>query len=252
MRALCLIFVLANLAFAGWAQLIDRPLEVAVPTALPPTAQRLMLATEAQRQQPSPEKRSAATASGGDRVPAGAASDSSSLATPAVAATTATPPSCTSVGPFKDLSEATRASAALRGAGFESQQRLEQGEFWMGYWISLPGFAKRADAERVLAQLKEHHVSDAYVIPGAAGDNVVSLGVFADMARAQHRLEEITAYGFTPQLVDRKRSGTVYWVDVDLAQAGKILDPSIVQAEPGKIVRLEVQPCPAAAGKPDK
>jgi hypothetical protein len=53
--------------------------------------------------------------------------------------------------------------------------------------------------------------------------------------------EEVRALGFEPQLVDRTRRATVYWIDVTLA-SDQMLDFDSLQ-QPGRIVRLEQRDC---------
>jgi hypothetical protein len=56
----------------------------------------------------------------------------------------------------------------------------------------------------------------------------------------------VRALGLTPRIDDRKRAGSVYWVDVDLQEPGQVIDSSIFQTDPGKITRLEMRACPPA------
>jgi hypothetical protein len=71
--------------------------------------------------------------------------------------------------------------------------------------------------------------------------------VFSDYNRAERRAQEIRALGLEPRIDDRKRAGSVYWLDVDLPEPGKTVDTSIFQTDPGKIMRLELRACPGAA-----
>ena len=75
----------------------------------------------------------------------------------------------------------------------------------------------------------------------------LSLGVFSDYRRAQRRAEESRALGFQPRIDDRKRSGSVYWIDVHLKAPGQLIDTSIFQTDPSRIMRLELRACPADA-----
>ena len=84
-------------------------------------------------------------------------------------------------------------------------------------------------------------------MPGSEPANMLSLGVFSDYQRAQRRLDEVRALGLIPRIDDRKRAGSVYWIDVDLQEPGQVIDSSIFQTDPGKITRLEMRACPAAA-----
>jgi hypothetical protein len=219
MRAITLLLIVTNLAYLGWAVWIDAP-SSPITNAVVEDVPGLMLARE--------RVVTASTATASSAQPSRAASAD---------------PGCISVGPFQDLSSAAQAAATLKSAGFDSEQHLEQGEMWVGYWLSLQGLGSRDEADRALAQLKEQGISDAYIIPGSDPPNVVSLGVFKDHERAQRRLKEIQNLGLPAQLSDRKRAGSVYWLDIAVA-TGQSLDLALLGAEPGKILRLETRPCP--------
>jgi len=217
MRATALLLIVVNALYFGWATWVDAPPAI-VAASEAVDMPGLTLARERSTPPTAPQSQQTA------RTPA-----------PVQA-------SCTSVGPFQDLTTAVQAAATLNGAGFESTQRLEQGEMWVGYWLSLQGLGTREEADRALAKLKEKGITDAYIIPGSDPPNIVSLGVFKDHERAQKRLNEIQQLGLPAQLSDRKRSGSVYWLDV-AANAGKAVDLSLLGAEPGKILRLEMRAC---------
>lgn len=236
MRALCLILLLVNALFFSWAQLIDVRAgsldRVQTSNAAKPP--RIVLAREV-----TPE------ATDDEDVPppqdeAPAAAPQPSVAAAALA--------CTSVGPFADLTDASHAQAALRAAEFEPRQRLEQGELWVGYWVSVQNLETREDAEDAVKTLSDRGITDVYLMPGSDPANVLSLGVFSDYQRAQRRADEIRALGLEPRIDDRKRAGTVYWLDVDLPEPGKTIDTSMFQPGPGKILRLELRACPPSEG----
>lgn len=245
MRALCLLLIIANLAFLGWAQFVDAgPSEEVRAVSAPPVAQRLLLATEVRNTRTAQDETTAESTSTPASDPA------SNAAAPKPDATTlaAASPSCLSVGPFRDLAAAVQGATTLQSAGFSPRQRLEQGELWVGYWVNLQDLPGREAAENAMTRLKEHGVTDAYIMPSTDSSSILSLGIFSDHGRAQRRADEIRSYGFDPQITDRKRTGAAYWLDVDLTPDKHSIDPSILQTEPGKVVRLEIQPCPTAAG----
>ena len=109
---------------------------------------------------------------------------------------------------------------------------MEQGEIWAGYWVSVQGLATRDAADAALKTLAANGIADVYVMPGSDPPNVLSLGVFSDYQRAQRRVDEVRAIGLTPRIDDRKRAGSVYWIDVDLQEPGQIIDSSIFQTDP--------------------
>jgi hypothetical protein len=111
--------------------------------------------------------------------------------------------------------------------------------------VSIQGLPTRDEAESALKTLTANGIADVYVMPGNDPPNVLSLGVFSDYQRAQRRLDEVRALGLTPRIDDRKRSGSVYWIDVELQEPGQVIDSSIFQTDARKITRLEMRSCPS-------
>lgn len=224
MRALCLLLILGNVLYFTWSQFIDydyggylldasgqQPGSISLASEVPDAGLSVVL-------EPAP-------------VP------------DAAGATT----ECVSVGPFASLPESTRAAATLAAAGFNSKQRVEQGELWGGYWVYVPDLGGPGAADSAIRQLREQGVEDVYLLPGDDGP-VLSLGVFLDVERARRRAEAAQGLGLKVRMTDRKRTGSVYWIDATPEVAGRVLEPSMFPPEPGKIVRIELQPCPQAAG----
>jgi hypothetical protein len=87
-------------------------------------------------------------------------------------------------------------------------------------------------------------------MPGPNDKPVISLGLFSEPKRAQARVAQIQALGLNPGIADRKRTGEVYWVDVDLKPNDHDLNPGDLQNEAGRIVRLEVKTCPVTENSP--
>jgi hypothetical protein len=156
---------------------------------------------------------------------------------------------CISVGPFRDVSEAAHAASTLRGGGYDPRQRVADGEVWAGVWVYLPLPAARTVAEQTLAKLKAGGIDDALEMPGPSEGAVISLGLYSEPKRAQARVAQAQALGFNPGIADRKRNGNVYWIDIDLKPTDSLLNPSDLQGESGRIVRLEVKGCPTAGGQ---
>lgn len=229
MRAFALLLVLANVCFFFWAHYIDVPEAAPRAAALPDSkpAPRLVLAKERE---------------GADE-----------------AAPAADELTCISIGPFGAGTDLEKIQKRLQDAGFTSAARTEAGEVFVGYWVSLPSFATRAEAELTLARLHAAGVSDAYILPEAAASNgssdgpanVLSLGLFSEQARAEARRDAIARLGFQPLVQNRTRGGEVHWLDVTLQEPGQLVDPSLLQPDTGGIVRLETRACPEAKATPE-
>jgi hypothetical protein len=250
MRAFCLLLLLINALYFIWSNVIDVRVSsldrVPARAAVPPP--RIVLAREAQQGAPEPEPAEEPLPEVRDVVPPRVEplESAGTVQPPASAAATEDKLSCTSVGPFADLGQASQAQATLRSLGFEPRQRVEQGELWTGYWVSVRDFATRDAAEVALRTLTDNGVTDVYLMPGAEPENVLSLGVFSDYQRAQRRAEQVRALGLTPEISDRKRSGSVFWLDVDMKEPGQTIDTSVFQVGQSRILRLELRGCPRA------
>jgi hypothetical protein len=251
MRAFCLLLLLVNALYFIWSNVIDVRVSSLdrVPTrpAVPPA--RIVLAREVQQGTVAPQPAEEPLPQVRDVVPPKVEPLESSGTVQPPAPTVAAideKATCTSVGPFADLGQASQAQATLRTLGFEPRQRVEQGELWTGYWVSVRDFATRDAAEAALRTLTQNGVTDVYLMPGAEPENVLSLGVFSEYQRAQRRAEQVRALGLTPQISDRKRSGSVFWLDVDLKEPGKTIDTSVFQVGQSRILRLELRNCPKA------
>jgi cell division septation protein DedD len=274
MRNVFLVLVLANLGVAAWHNwiaaepqqryagpdvpsiLLPGELEAA-PRELAPAPQvpdeALGLAAETQAPQDQVAETAAEPAA---ESPAIAESEVDDEPAPAeeVAAANEPPPgeaaaprdasvaqTCVSVGPFRELSQAATAAANLRADGLDPVQRAVEGDIWVGYWVYLAAIPTVEEAEAILAKLQESGIEDSYVIPNSDSGNLVSLGVFSEIARAGSRLSAVRAQGYEATISDRTRRATVYWVDV-LLDDGQALNFESLQPQ-GRIMRLEQRAC---------
>jgi hypothetical protein len=189
------------------------------------------------------------TSGGAGGVSSGAADGEGAPSTDSGAGLLTSVKRCISVGPFRDVAEAAHAASTLRGGGYDPRQRVAEGEVWAGVWVYLPIAASRS-SEQMLAKLKGGGIEDALEMPGPNEGSVISLGLYSDSKRAQTRVAQAQSLGFNPALADRKRTGDVYWIDIDLKPTDSVLKPTDLQGEAGRIVRLEVKGCPAGGGAP--
>ena len=244
LKTLVVCLVLANVCYFLWEHGIAKaPESVAAPPPLPGTLKLASEASEGARNESNSRSAAAAPfAAAGAPVPSEAARDGGN------AGLLTNVKRCISVGPFRDVSEAAHAASTLRGGGYDPRQRVAEGEVWAGVWVYLPLPAARSVTDQTLAKLKAGGIDDALEMPGPNEGSVISLGLYSEPKRAQLRVAQAQALGFNPGIADRKRTGNVYWIDIDLKPTDSLLNPSDLQGESGRIVRLEVKGCPSAGG----
>jgi hypothetical protein len=221
-RVIVLALLLANLLFFGWAEWVD------VPAPPPPSSiaglPRLTLVAELP-----PDKRAALVAA-----------QKMALEKAAQA--------CVSVGPFDDPAIAAQAAALLKAKGFAPQQRPEEDPAVRRFWVYLEGFGTDDAEMRVLHRLERAGIDDAEAMPADAGGRRVSLGLFTDKVRAMRRARAVRTLGFRPAMSQRMLPGTIYWLDLTLANSMVPVPLKDVSAlEPGGgSSPVSLQPCPSA------
>ncbi len=237
MRAAFFLLLFVNLAFLAWAEWIDAPQPVPV-NAEYEKLPRLQLIDQGSRA----------------RRPSSAAQRKTTLdeAPPLLAPTPvlSAAAQCLSIGPFEDAADATRGASALQEQGFSPRQRSTEGEVSKGFWVYIGGLKADHDVQQVLRTLEQSHVDDARVMPDTGDIHQVSVGLFSDRERADHRAQVVQKLGLQPEVAERKVPGMVFWMDVDVpagAAAPNPQDLSSQQAAAAGSAAVQLVPCPTSA-----
>jgi hypothetical protein len=246
LKSIVVCLVLANVSYFLWARGIAKTADPAAVTA-PSTLQLASESAQSERAVAAPEADAFAPVIADGSAAAEAPRSDADGAKPALLTNVKR---CISVGPFRDVSEAAHAATTLRGGGYDPRQRVADGEVWAGVWVYLPLPPSRAAGDQALTKLKAAGIDDALEMPGPNDGSVISLGLYSEPRRAQARVAQAQALGFNPGIADRKRTGNVYWIDIDLKPTDSVLNPADLQGEAGRIVRLEVKSCPASGAAP--
>jgi len=265
LKSLVVVLALANVGYFLWTRGVAHPLETGAEapmstlklTSEVPASQRGAPFPTADEDSVTPAEIAgmAGAGAGGGGAPGAGAPGAASSGAPSVAAPVGPAAllmnvkRCISVGPFRDVSETAHAASTLRSGGYDPRQRVAEGEVWAGVWVYLP-IPPSQSSVQLLSKLKAGGIDDALEMPGPSESSVISLGLFADQKRAQTRVGQAQALGFNPGIADRKRTGDVYWIDIDLKSTDSVLKPSDLQSETGHIQRLEVKACPSVGAPP--
>ncbi|HEY1899365.1 MAG TPA: SPOR domain-containing protein [Steroidobacteraceae bacterium] len=231
MRAPIIILVFANLAFAAWALLVDRPVNSPAARDISHLT-RLVLASE-----PAP----GTPANAGRTGPPGQAGG-----------TAATNPHCVTVGPFGDLAIAAAAASLLQSRGFTPTQRDEPGQDLVAYWVYLDNVPSETEANRLLQKLRASGLTDARVMPVTTAQEArrVSVGLFYEKAGAERRARQVKSLGLTPMLTEQHQSQATYWVDINLTSPGQSVSTEGLLPSAAAGAHLEIRDCPVPGGAP--
>jgi hypothetical protein len=154
------------------------------------------------------------------------------------------PVRCVSIGPFVELADSNHAQSTLRGAGYLPRQRSAESEVADGLLVYLPMPTAATAVVQLRRRLKAAGIADAPDVPGPGDAIVISLGAYSDQPHAQARVNALRQQGFAPLTVERKRSGLVFWLDVDLKPTDPELNPADLHGEAVHGPALEIHDCP--------
>jgi hypothetical protein len=221
-RVVFFLLLIANLAFFGWAELVDAPQPAPTNEAYAKLP-RLKLVTE---------------------LPADVARPSSGNARKTALQIAPESPRCFSIGPFDDQDSAMRSASKLREKGLTPRQRVEKGVISKGFWVYIGGLKTDADVAKVLLTLEQSHVDDAHLMPDTSGDaHQVSVGLFSERDRADRRAESVQKLGLQPAVAERKLPATLFWMDVDLP-AGATAPASQDVTSGADVSHIAISQCP--------
>lgn len=207
MRLLFFLLLAANVALFAWYEWLRTPPAAVTGAALLPSTPPLKLISELTPAERRALVEPAAPASAVPPVSTGSAS----APVPALA--------CASYGPLPSAAAAQTALQRLQKLGLTAQERVMPGKVQFGYWVYLPPFGSRREAEAAAKMLKRRGVKDLYVVTDAADRNAISLGVFSQRGGALERLANIRKLGLHPALAERFRDAPRYWLEARGAQS---------------------------------
>jgi hypothetical protein len=213
MRSAFYALLLVNVVFFAWARWIDAP-----PAQAPPAAARalptLALIPDGQGAEAAPGRAAPAPAASAAVGAQPAAPGESPAKAGALASASVR---CRSLGPFMSPALATQMAGRLKARGLSPMDRSVEISINDGYtvYLSEPGDDAAAQ-RRLLARLARAGVQDVHPIAGTQQEARISLGVFADQARAVRRAEQVRQLGFKPVLDIHQSSVTTHWLDLQL------------------------------------
>ncbi len=259
LRAALLLLLFANLAFFGWAHLVDVTPEPPPDDSIAHLP-KLELLSEVKK--PSTAASHASSPASAAPRPAAGANSSGPASSPASSAeprpgAAAAPPlarsgaaaqsaqRCVTVGPFNDAERVGQAADMLQQRGFEVRQRSEQSP-QTGYWVYVGGLKSESDEKAVVSRLVQHGVSDAHVMPDSDKGGRVSVGFFSERDGAERRARAVRGLGMNADIEKRTQSAAAHWVDVDIDSSTQSLPTEELLSLQDVGSRLEVKECSSA------
>jgi hypothetical protein len=141
---------------------------------------------------------------------------------------------CRVLGPIAANWQVEAVAKRLGVSGFVARRRSSEIKVQTGYWIYLPAM-ERNDATRIVNLLDEANDREYFV----GKDNVISLGAFVELSRAEVRLESARKHGLDPILEPTYENRRVHWLDLEIAPSREAELDTIIKEYPDIQVRNE-------------
>ncbi len=160
-------------------------------------------------------------------------------------------PSCLSIGPFAERAVAEQAGAWLRNGHHLSRERSAEADGPATYWVALTTKTLQ-QAARISMRLKAAGVSDIDVTPPASNqtDATVSLGLYSERERAEHRVSDLRRFGVDPAIVEQQHKVTQWWLDVTLRPGDPPLNAAALALAVTGAAGVTTLPCQAQGQTP--
>jgi hypothetical protein len=115
--------------------------------------------------------------------------------------------SCTMLGPFYSAADMQVVEARLTRSGHSPVPNTSEEKVVIGFWLYLPEMSSET-AQEITALFDSKNDREYFV----GKDNLIALGAFRELSRAELRLEKVRKYGLEPVLEPRYRTDTVHWL----------------------------------------
>jgi len=138
------------------------------------------------------------------------------------------PMSCIQVGPFEDEASMAELKAELTILFDRVQSREKRSIVDKGYWVFLPKYPTRVEAEQAIKDMTAAGAREFYVMPDGAMANAISLGVYGSLERAEERRKQLNDLGLKLDVMIEPQTEiqTRYWMEAGPVNA---LNPTLIE-----------------------
>ena len=122
---------------------------------------------------------------------------------------------CVRLGPFGSENEMAALQSELRILAGRVQTRELELMVEKGYWVHIPPYATRTEAQQAVKKLSAAGAKDFYIVPRGYSANAVALGIFKSRASAEKRREQLAGLGLGLEIVIELETETEsqYWLE---------------------------------------
>ena len=143
---------------------------------------------------------------------------------------------CYSIGPYDVEKTARLVANNIADEGFTVNIRRKQTDRINKYLVFLPQLASREQAEKVVADVKKHQITNYSIIDSGPYENAIALGTFNNLDKARRHAEYVRYLGYDARYTEQRQRALVYWVaynqpfgrSVSVLELSQSIDPKAV------------------------
>lgn len=182
MRGFFVLLLLSNVLYFSWVFYFGDSTELTIPAAEMP-GNRLIMLSEIPTDE-RPPLRQGQVERHAPPTPVRSSEEAPSVATNRSMR-------CMRVSNIQNHAELDNLISRLRGIGAVQIETGEEAGVRTNYWVLLPPFQSREEANSVANRLTGQRVRDFFVVRSGEHENAISLGVFSTLERAKSRQAQI-------------------------------------------------------------
>ena len=152
--------------------------------------------------------------------------------------------SCFALGPFTVEKTAQLVKNRMDVEGMAVDLRQQQTGRLLNYLVFLPQLPSRQEAEKVVADIRQHDIAYYEIISSGPYRNAIALGSFRDLDKARRHAEYIRYLGYDARYTEQKKPAVAYWLAYDEPTGRPRPVQTWVQAvDPNIKVQKLAEPC---------
>ncbi|MBE0511234.1 MAG: SPOR domain-containing protein [Chromatiales bacterium] len=205
MRGFFILLILSNILFFSWVLYIGERDEPAIPSVDMP-GNRLVVLSEIPTDE-RPPLRQGQVERAAPSTPARILEESPLAGIPSMR--------CVTVTNIANTADRDSLLIRLRELSASQIEIGEEGGTRSNYWVLLPAFRSRGEADAMANRLTGLQVRDFFVVRSGEHENAISLGVFSSMERAQSRQTQINTLklsGVKPEIEIMQLPTRSHWL----------------------------------------
>jgi len=123
--------------------------------------------------------------------------------------------SCYTFGPFNSEKTARSIAKKINDFGLATEINKQKTMQTLNFLVYLQALPSKEEALKVIADIRQHEITNYRLIENGPYKNAIALGSFNDLDKARRHAEYVRFLGYDAKYTTRKKQKEVYWINYD-------------------------------------